>query len=201
MMKKLLLFSASLLVSLSLAACGQDKSSGDNGSSVQSQQIVAKHSDVRLKFNKIVLAKADKEFKGGTNLAQLKELFGEPVKHETVPAGDVSLDVYSWQFDYVNLNVQLYQDNAVVRSISNFYFIRDPKIGLKDYDELKEGMTYTQVIDRLGEPDVLSQAVSSDKEDIQAIWVSGLKTDNQAQIQMIFENNTLKLKNQTGLNK
>lgn len=199
MMKKLLLFSASLLVSLSLAACGQDKAADDTASSVQSQQIVAKHSDVRLKFNKIVLAKADQEFKGGTNLAQLKELFGEPAKHETVPAGDVSLDVYSWQFDYVDLTVQLYQDNAVVRSISNFYFIRDPKIGTKDFEALTEGMTYTQVIDKLGEPDVMSQAVSSDKEDLQAIWVSGLKTDNQAQIQVLFENNKLKTKNQTGL--
>lgn len=198
-MKKLLLFSATLLLSLGLAACGQDKSSDETKSSVQSQQIVAKHSDVRLKFNQITLAKADQEFKGGTNLARLKELFGEPAKHETVPAGDVTLDVYSWQFDYVDLNVQLYQDSAVVRSISNFYFIRDPKISLKDFEELKEGMTYTQVLDKLGEPDVMSQAVSSDKEDLQAIWVSGLKTDNQAQIQLLFENNTLKTFNQTGL--
>lgn len=200
-MKKLFLTSVTLILSLGLTACGQTKTSTDASSAVQSQQIVAKHSDIRLKFNKIVLAKADQEFKGGTNLATLKELFGEPAVHEKVPAGDVTLDVYNWKFDQVDLNVQLYEDNAVVRTISNFYFIRDPKIGLKEFEALTEGMTYTQVVDQLGEPDVLSQAVSSDKEDLQAIWVSGLKTDNQAQIQLLFENNSLKTLNQTGLNK
>lgn len=198
-MKKLLLFPLTLFLSLGLAACSQSKPTDETASSVQSQQIVAKHSDIRLKFNAIKMAKADQEFKGGSSLAQVKELFGEPAKHEQVPAGDVTLDVYNWQFDQVDLTVQFYQDNVVVRSISNFYFIRDPKIGLKDFDGLADKLTYQQAVEKLGEPDVLSQAVSSDKEELQAIWVSGLKTDQEARIQLLFENNALKTKNQFGL--
>lgn len=187
------------ILSLGLIACSKTNQTDETTSSVESQQIVAKHSDIRLKFNEISLAKADQEFKGGTNLAKLKELFGEPVSHEQVPAGDVTLDVYRWQFEHVEVLVQLYQDSAIARSISNFYFIRDAKIDTKTFEQLKEGMTYTQAVDLLGEPDVLSQGVSSDKEELQALWVSGLKTDNQAQLQLLFENNALKTKNQQGL--
>lgn len=200
-MKKLLLFTVTLLATLSLAACGQKKQTTETAPSAKAQEIVAKHSDVRFKFNQITLAKADQDFKGGTNLATLKELFGEPVSHEQAPAGDVTLDVYTWQFDYVSLQVQLYEDNAIVRSISNFSFIRDPKTTLKTFEKITEGMTYTQAVDLLGEPDVLSQAVSSDSEELQALWISGLKTDSQAQIQLVFENNALKTKSQTGLAK
>lgn len=197
-MKKLHLLTAVLLLSASLAACAPKKEASTTPS-VQPQQIVAKHSDVRLKFNQIQLAKADQEFKGGSNLAKLKELYGEPVKHEKVPAGDVTLDAYKWQFDQVEVNVQFYEDSAITRAISYFSFIKEPTLGLKEFKELKKDMTYTQVVDRLGEPDVLSQAVSSDKEELQAIWNSGLKTDNQAQIQLLFENNKLKTINQNGL--
>lgn len=200
-MKKFFLFTATLLLASGLAACGQGNKKTDTASSVKPQEIVAKHTDVRSNFNKITLAKADQEFKGGTNLATLKELFGEPASHEQAPAGDVTLDVYTWNFEAVSVNVQLYEDSAIVRSISNFYYIREPKHTLKTFEQLAEGMTYTQAVETLGEPDVLSQAISSDKEEIQAIWVSGLKTDNQAQIQLLFENNTLKTKNQFGLKK
>lgn len=197
-MKKLLKLSVALLLSTSLAACAP-KTTSDTKSSVEPQQIVAKHSDVRLKFNQIQLAKADKEFKGGSNLAKLKELYGEPVKHEEVPAGDVTLDAYKWQFDQVEVNVQFYEDNAITRAISYFSFIKEPSLGLKEVEQLQKDMTYTQVLDLLGEPDALSQAVSSDKEELQAIWTSGLKTDNQAQIQLLFENNKLKTINHNGL--
>lgn len=199
MIKQILKLSTLFLCAMTLIACSKQEQTPETTSSVPSQQIVAKHSDVRLKFNEIVLAKADQEFKGGTNLAKLKELFGEPASHEQTPAGDVTLDVYHWKFEHVDVIVQLYQDSAIVRSISNFYFIRDPKIDVKTFEKLTDGMTYRQAVDLLGEPDVLSQAVSSDKEELQALWVSGLKTEDQAQIQLLFENNALKTKKQSGL--
>lgn len=198
-MKKMMAVSASLLLAFSLAACSPKKESTEPTQPVESRQITAKHSDTRLAFNKIVLAKADDEFKGGTNLATLKELFGEPKSHEEVPAGDVTLDSYHWQFDQVEIGVQLYEDSAIVRSISHFSFIRDNTISLADFENIKEGMTFTQAVDLLGEPDVFSQAVSSDKEQLQALWSSGLKTDNHAQIDLLFENNKLVSFHQIGL--
>lgn len=198
-MKKLMVASVSLLLAFSLVACTPKKESTEPTEPVQSRQITAKHSDTRLAFNKIVLAKADDEFKGGTNLATLKELFGEPKSHEEVPAGDVTLDSYKWQFDQMEIGVQLYEDSAIVRSISHFSFIRENTISLADFNTIKEGMTFTQAVDLLGEPDVFSQAVSSDKEQLQAIWSSGLKTNNHAQIDLLFENNKLISFNQIGL--
>lgn len=181
-----------LLLAFSLAACTNKSTETLPEQEVESRQIIAKHSDTRLNFNKIVLASADKDFKGGTNLATLKELFGEPQSHKKVPAGDVELDAYHWQFDALEINVQLYEDSAIVRSLSHFAFIRQETNGLKEYEQLKEGMTYTQAVDLLGEPDVFSQAVSSDKEQLQALWSSGLRSDGQGQIELLFENNKLK---------
>lgn len=195
-LKKLLTLSATLGLALSLAACS---TKSDTASDVEPRQIVAKHSNIRLDFDKIVLAKADDEFKGGTNLATLKGLFGEPESHEEVPAGDVTLDAYKWSFDQVNISVQLYEDSAIVRSISHFSFIREDKVDKEIFDQLKDGMTYTQAIDLLGEPDVLSEAVSSDKEQLQAIWSTGLVNHGRSQIDLLFENNQLIAKNQFGL--
>ncbi|HEQ8155774.1 TPA: DUF3862 domain-containing protein, partial [Streptococcus pyogenes] len=52
----------------------------------------------------------------------------------------------------------------------------------------------------LTEPDNYSQASSSDHQTLQAIWVSGLKTDTSgANISLVFENNQLTEMSQVGL--
>lgn len=201
MMKKRLFAFVTLFLSLGLVACGQAEKPKETASSVKAQEFIAPHSDVRLKFNQIVLAKADQEFKGGSTLASLKELYGEPVEHSQTPAGDVTLEAYRWQFDQVQVSVQFYEDSAITRSISYFEFIKEPTVGLETFEKLQKEMTYAQVVDILGEADALSEAVSSDGEELQALWTSGLKTDQHAQIQLLFVNGKLNTITQTGLSK
>lgn len=61
-------------------------------------------------------------------------------------------------------------------------------------------MTYNQVTKILTEPDDYTQAISTDKEQLQAVWISGLKTDSQgANISLIFEDGKLTKKSQNAL--
>lgn len=201
------------LTILSLAACGSKNNKKTNQAPDPSelkteillQDSSVPHQDVRLKFNDIKLATAKDDFKGGTTLEELKKNFGEPTKHEKVPAGDVELDLYSWKFDQVELNVHLFEDNAIVRTISNFRFEREQTISKTVVDSLKkthgesEGDTFQTISEKLGQPDVMSQAISSDKEEIEAIWTSGLKTSTGATLKLYFENGHLSNIEQTGI--
>ncbi len=127
------------------------------------------------------------------------------MSHETVPAGSVSVDLYTWNFDQVSLRVHIYQDSSIVRSISNFQFNREETITKSDVDALKisqeniPGDSFKAISDKLGQPDVMSQAVSSEKEEIQAVWTSGLKTDSGATLILDFENNALVRVEQNGI--
>ncbi|VEF06028.1 lipoprotein [Streptococcus equi subsp. zooepidemicus] len=160
----------------------------------------AEHQDIRAKMEKVKLATASTDFKGGTSLEELIAIFEQPTQHEEKPAGSVKLDSYTWQFDHVTVNINLYENSSIVKTIANFAFIRDLALSLKDYNSLKKGMTYDEVKQLLTEPDNYSQANSSEKETIQAIWISGLKAQTQgANIALTFENNQLTEMSQVGL--
>lgn len=210
-MKKLIVSLGLSLSLISLAACSSQKKAEQSAdpstmkTSVIPKNEKAPHQDIRLKFNDIKVASAADEFKGGTTLEQLKSTFGEPASHETVPAGDVKLDLYTWNFDQVHLSVHLFENSAIVRTISNFQFIREQTITRSTVDALKvttgdvPGDSFKTISEKLGQPDVMSQAISSDKEEIEAIWTSGLKTDTGATLKLFFVNNSLVTKEQTGL--
>lgn len=211
MKKKLGLLSVTLSLFVLVACSNNEKNKStslDNtklDTSIVKKDETPAHQDIRLKFNDIKLATAANEFKGGTNLETLKTMFGEPKNHETVPAGDVSVDLYSWNFDQVSLRVHLYQDSSIVRSISNFQFNRKQTVSKSVIDSLKisndkeKGDSFKAISDKIGQPDVMSQAVSSETEEIQAIWTSGLKTDTGATLILDFENDALTHIEQTGI--
>lgn len=168
--------------------------------SEQTSLMKTENVDFRLNFNKIKVSEDRTAFTGGTNLEELKKLLGEPVKHEKKPAGEVTLDSYTWERDGAAIVVHLYQNSTVARSITNFSFKRKAKISQSDFQKLQTRTSYKQVIEQLGEPDVLSQSVSSDKSEIQAVWTSDLQTESEsADITLYFENDLLKNKFQNGL--
>lgn len=209
MKKGFYLVTLSLLL-ISLTACSnknKEATSPSSDTELLTSSSKTEHEDVRLNFNKIVLAQAANEFKGGTTLEELKAIYGEPTSQSQTPAGDVTLDSYTWNFDSVVVTVQLFENSSIARSISNFVFSRKATIDQKMYDKLENGMTFKQAIEILGEPDDFSQAVSSDKVELQAMWVSGFKSESNsdqsrsASITLSFENDALTQKSQTGLNK
>ncbi|WP_438838496.1 DUF3862 domain-containing protein [Streptococcus pluranimalium] len=204
--KKLLLITTITLALISLSACSSNKNTKpqtnkESLTTLQSKTEPQQDPQVRLKFNNIKTATAANDFKGGTPLEQIKALYGEPKSHITKPAGDVTLDVYTWDVDGVIISAQLFEDSTIARAISNFAFDRKQTVTKKIYDEkLPNDLTFTEVTEIIGQPDVMSQAVSSDGEQLQALWSSNLKgKDNTRQIELIFKNGKLSEKSQKGL--
>lgn len=204
--KKLLLITTITLALISLSVCSSNKNTKPQANkealnTLQSKTEPQQDPQVRLKFNDIKTATAADDFKGGTPLEQIKALYGEPKSHTTKPAGDVTLDVYTWDVDGVIISAQLFEDSTIARAISNFAFDRKQTVTKKIYDEkLPNDLTFTEVTEIIGQPDVMSQAVSSDGEQLQALWSSNLKgKDNTRQIELIFKNGKLSEKSQKGL--
>ena len=206
-MKKSLYLLTLALVSFSLAGCNENKKESKSSEAdtnlltSASSTTEAAHQDVRLKFNNIKVATVANEFKGGTSLADLKELLGEPSTHEQSPAGDVTLDLYTWQFDSVTVSVHLFENSTIARAISNFAFNRKTRIDKSLYNTVEEGISFRKAIEILGEPDDFSEANSTDTESLQAIWVSGTKSEENvmANVTLTFEKDALVNKTQSGL--
>lgn len=199
-----------ILTSFSLTACSLLPGQQKDTKPVNAPDILAKKpeeqrqdTNLRLNFNKIKTGTKAQEFAGGSSLTELKQLYGDPTSTKQQKAGDVTLDVYTWEKEGVTISAQLFQDSTIAKSISNFTFAREKTKTSADYDKLIVGTTsYQDAVNQLGEPDALSHAVSSDKEDIQAIWATGLvsKDSNaQVQVQLFFENNKLSKKTQNNL--
>lgn len=176
-MKKLLSLTVLGLSLFTLAACGKSSSKTETKGSLDNEAskiLTVKHGNVRQNFDKITMANASQEFSGGSNLDSLKGWFGEPSSTSQEQAGDAKLDVYNWQYDNVVVTAKLFNNSTVVKSISNFSYVRDPKITLKMYENLKNGTSYDDAVKTLGTPDVYSIAVSSDATMTQALWSSNL---------------------------
>ncbi|WP_159544065.1 DUF3862 domain-containing protein [Streptococcus halichoeri] len=182
------------LVGFSLAACGHSPKQVENTprSSEKKEARPAEQQDKRAAFENIKVASATTEFKGGSSLADLTQLYGQPSSHETKTAGNAKLDVYSWKFGQVTIQANLFEDSTIVKSIANFYFNREKTIDHAKVSQLKKGMTYAEVVKRLTEPDDYTLASSSNHTQLQAIWVSGLKAkEAQAHLTLFFENDHL----------
>ncbi|TWT12162.1 DUF3862 domain-containing protein [Streptococcus sp. sy004] len=210
MTKKVMSLAGLALSVMLLAACSSNQTQKvTTKESLQVEQSwltepsTSNHEDVRMKFEQIKLGEEANDFKGGSNLDELIALFGQPSKHETKEAGEnVTVDVYTWNFDQVELSVQQFENSAISRSISNFNFVREERVTFDDYKSLTEGMSFDQAVEKLGRPDVMAQVVSTGKSSIQAIWSSGLKKGGNASaanIELIFEQNGLVKKTQNGL--
>lgn len=204
--KPLTLITLSLAL-VSLTACSNSQSKTHHSTkkaltTLQSESKPSQDPKVRLQFNDIKTATVQDSFKDGSTLEQVKAFYGEPKTHTTKPAGDVTLDVYTWNIDNATITVQLYKNSTIAKAISNFAFERKKTITKAVYTEkLQNDMTFTRATEILGQPDVLSQAVSSDGEQIQALWSSNLKgNDNTKQIKLIFKDGKLSEKSQQGLN-
>ncbi len=210
MMKKVITGLMSLLAITVLVAC--HKSSNDDNSTSSSSlslssstlQSSDNHDNVRKNFDKVSLGKADNDFSGGTNLAQLKQYFGEPKAHkqEKPSSGNITLEVYTWNIGSITVEVKLFNDSTLVRSIKGYSYHRSANFSVKDYQNLKTGYAYSDMVAKYGAPDSLSEAASSDKTELQAVWSSNLKlAKGQKDGQMIlnFTNGKLTDKEQTGL--
>ena len=189
-MKKFLSLTVLGVSLVSLAACGNSSSKTETKGSLDneaSKVLTVKHGNVRQNFDKIIMANASQEFSGGSNLDSLKGWFGEPTSTSHEQAGVVA--------------AKLFNNSTVVKSISTFSYVRDSKITLKMYEDLKNGTSYDNAVKILGVPDVYSIAVSSDATMTQALWSSNLvtKKGKTGSLTLNFKNGTLENKSQENL--
>ncbi|MGT2908210.1 DUF3862 domain-containing protein [Streptococcus dentiloxodontae] len=200
-MKKFLAVSVTLLSIISLAACSSSGKTGDSTVDSNAADILTvEHEAERQSFDKVTLGTTDNNFAGGTNLETAKSYFGQPSSSSQEQAGDATLEVYEWTLDDVSINMKFYNDSAVVKSISNFAFVRDAKVGLSEFKALKTGTSYDAVVKKWGSPDSYSVAVSSDVTTTQAVWTSNLKNNGStATVTLDFENGSLTSKTQQDL--
>ncbi len=183
---------------VALVACtAEDGSSEASGTSISSslsaqQNPTAAYKEQRLAMDKVSYGVQANNFAGGSSIATLTSYFGQPTKTEQTPSGNVTLDVYTWQLGQVKIQASLFQDSTVALSISNFYFTREETITKKTSQKLTKGMSYDKVEALLGKPDDYSKAVSSDGEEMQALWVSGLRSQkSNPRITLTFKNGSL----------
>ncbi|AWN18649.1 DUF3862 domain-containing protein [Streptococcus sobrinus] len=207
-MKKVLVTLVALLAAIVLVSCKKNNQSKTSSSSFSLSSTTLQSSDnhdgVRKNFDKVKVGKSDNDFAGGTNLAQLKQYFGQPKSHkqEKPSSGNITLDVYTWNVGNITVEVKLFKDSTLVRSIKGYTYQRDANFSAKDYKNLKNGYAYSSMVAKYGAPDSLSEAASSDKTEIQAVWSSNLKlAKGQKEGQMIlnFTNGKLTDKEQSGL--
>lgn len=212
-MKKIMTGLALVCSLVVLAACqnkdAEKKTASSNVTTLlssSSSSTNAKALKVRQDFDKIKLGTSANNFTDGTKLAQLKTYFGEPSSHkqEKPESGDITLDVYQWTVEGVSVEVKLYKDSVLVRSIQGFSYGRQPSITQADYDKVKNGATYKDLVNKFGSPDSFSEAASSDKVELQAVWYSNVKSSSesrQGQMVLTFTNNKLSEKDQSGMAK
>ena len=211
-MKKIMTGIALICSLTVLAACQKQDNSKTASSNVtsllssSSSSTNTKALKVRQDFDKIKLGTSANNFTDGTKLAQLKTYFGEPSSHkqEKPESGDITLDVYNWTVEGVSVEVKLYKDSVLVRSIQGFSYGRQATITKADFDQVKNGATYKDLVNKFGSPDSFSEAASSDKVELQAVWYSNVKSsseNSQGQMVLQFTNNKLTEKDQSGMAK
>lgn len=203
-MKKLLSLTVLGLSLFTLAACGNSSSKTETKGSLDNEAskiLTVKHGNVRQTLIRLPWQMLLRIFLEDRNLDSLKGWFGEPTSTSQEQAGDAKLDVYNWQYDNVVVTAKLFNNSTVVKSISNFSYVRDPKITLKMYEDLKNGTSYDNAVKTLGAPDVYSIAVSSDATMTQALWSSNLvaKKGETGSLTLNFKNGALENKSQANL--
>lgn len=190
--KKKLLLTTLILTFFTLSACSTKNKVTEIKSDTTAQTFKTKNENIRLQFNDIKVSDVSNEFQGGSSLENIKSLYGDPKTSEDIPAGDVTVNSYTWEIDGITINAELFNDSTIGKSISNFNFIRKNTITKKKYESLSNGMSYQKVISILGEPDDFSQASSSDSSEIKALWGTGIKSKNRnSTIRLTFTNGNL----------
>lgn len=163
-MKKILIFSAILLATISLAACGGKNSSDGSKNAQQASQS----STLKVKTNKgITHAAYDKiatanitSAKGGTDEQIVKDAFGKPNSTSKVTVNDGSKKA-AVQYAWTNLNkrfrasavtVEFLKGHAVGKGYIEAGLHQRRYIAKDNINRVKTGDTYAAVVKKLGTP-------------------------------------------------
>ena len=97
---------------------------------------------------------------GGSTIKEVKGILGQPESVSSTAVKVFKVKSYSWtKFDTAIL-VQFSHKKAIIKTVSGFKWARSSnKLSLKAFNSLKDGSSYSTVVNAYGEPDGLSENV------------------------------------------
>lgn len=204
-MKKILLASSVVLLSLGLTACGS-KSANSNSSAKTEQsskkaanKTISANKELRNKFDKIKIGDLMQQGKGGDTEKSIEKLLGKPNSTNSEKTDGIKTSGATWVDKNITITVAYVNHNAISKQITGFKWSgREKKLTLKAYNAIKNGVSYESVIKKYGEPDGLDESLIMGKKTITATWLTGVKGDNPT-VTLTFTNNKLTGKSQTAL--
>lgn len=209
-MKKVSLLGLSLLSVISLAACSQKSSnsqtptvetisSSDQATTSSSQELVV-NTELRQKFDSIMVGDASNAGEGGQSLEEIKTLLGEPKTTSATEVNGVSAEQLSWTDGDVTISAAFVDGKVVNKAITGFLFKRDSNIGLTNFNELALGTSYADVVAVWGEPDIYTESKVLGTKSVGATWFSNIKgSDPAANAFLVFADDVVAQKEQTDM--
>ncbi|BDR56467.1 DUF3862 domain-containing protein [Xylocopilactobacillus apis] len=186
-----------------------NKSSNSKVKSSITKGKFLKKEPTKSQFNKIKVADTSEKNSKGSTLSEAEKLLGKPTNLTTNTIKGTTSSYANWTYirkqtsDSISLSISFTNQRAVSKAIVGFKVDRPKKISLSDFNNIKNGTTYDEVIKEFGEPNGLTESISSKKTFKTAIFSSNLNTNpsdsKTANVTFVFTANKLTAKNQTGL--
>lgn len=192
MMKKKLIFSAALVLSLGLAGCGETTTKVDStNDSKQEASAPAAKAEGKLTEEKF------KQIKDGMTYEEVVKIIGAEgtIMSETGSAGEPHHTVmYEFETDGVmSSSTMMFQGGKLINKAQFGVETSDIEITLEQFNKLENGMTKVQVFDILGG----EGAVLSESGDIVMYTYNGKSLGGNASL--MFQGGKLMNKTQLGL--
>ncbi|MEF7496972.1 DUF3862 domain-containing protein [Lysinibacillus sphaericus] len=192
MMKKKLIFSAALLLSLGLAGCGETATKDDStNDSKQEASAPAAKAEGKLTEEKF------KQIKDGMTYEEVVKIIGAEgtIMSETGSAGEPHHTVmYEFETDGVmSSSTMMFQGGKLINKAQFGVETSDIEITLEQFNKLENGMTKEQVFNILGG----EGAVLSESGDIVMYTYNGKSLGGNASL--MFQGGKLMNKTQLGL--
>lgn len=202
-----------MLSVLALTACSGNQSTETTSSSSTTEQVADSSSsannsneqktELRKAFDAIVVGDLMNNGEGGSTKDSVIEALGNANSTSTTSVNGLNVEQLSWlgygATSGTTITIQFINNNVTSKAITGFQFAREAKIGLTEFNNLADGISYADAVNTLGEPDSVSESLIAGSKSITASWVTGVKGNLGSNIALQFMNDSLTTKAQSGL--
>lgn len=157
----------------------------------------------RSDFDAVKIGDLMQSADGGDTLNSLKEKFGEPKSTSSSETNGVKTDVVTW--DKVDnkigssMVISFTDGKAFSKDLTGFKLTRKNKIDLAQFNEVANGTSYNDVINKFGEPDNYTETLIGGDKQTMVMYTSGVKGDLGANFNITFSNDAVSGKSQTSM--
>ena len=172
-------------------AAGSGDNSSDGGTSEVSnnEPVESKKEDSKINYDNFL------KIKMGIAYEDVIALLGEGVEQSSSEIGGIKTTMYTWTGKGIsNMNVTI-QNDLVTGKAQMGLKDMDAKVTLEQFNNVKEGMTYEQVKEILGEGQIISESEIMDYTSVMYEWIN----KGGSNMNGVFQGNTLNMKSQFNL--